>query len=116
MTEDLLRVILPSWLLDHFELIDLNEFENEIHIYLDEKEAIPTSIGYSQYTRSKGFTEESVIQDFPIRGKAVFLHIRRRRWVNLETNFTFTSKYEITQQGTKMTKELATFLKEAYRD
>ena len=27
-----------------------------------------------------GFTDEKVIQDFPLRGKPVYLHVRRRRW------------------------------------
>ncbi len=32
--------------------------------------------------QSKGFFPEAIVQDFPIRGKNVFLHITRRRWLN----------------------------------
>ncbi len=31
---------------------------------------------------SKGFLPEITIQDFPIRDKRLFLHIKRRHWLN----------------------------------
>jgi hypothetical protein len=31
---------------------------------------------------SKGFFDEITVQDFPIRGHQVYLHIKRRRWLN----------------------------------
>jgi hypothetical protein len=31
---------------------------------------------------SKGFLDEITIQDFPLCGKFVYLHIKRRRWTN----------------------------------
>lgn len=34
---------------------------------------------------SKGFLLGITIQDFPIRDKRVFLHIKRRRWLNTRT-------------------------------
>ena len=32
------------------------------------------------HLHSKGFLPEIEVQDFPIRGKAVYLRIKRRRW------------------------------------
>ena len=34
---------------------------------------------------SHGFTDEKVIQNFPLRGKPVYLHVRRRRWYGKAT-------------------------------
>jgi hypothetical protein len=34
---------------------------------------------------SKGFFDEITVQDFPIRGHQVYLHITRRRWLNEDT-------------------------------
>ncbi|WP_449404050.1 hypothetical protein [Flavobacterium gawalongense] len=30
--------------------------------------------------KSKGFTPEITVEDFPLRGKSVLLHIKRQRW------------------------------------
>jgi hypothetical protein len=30
---------------------------------------------------SKGFHPTAIIQDFPIRDRAMYLHVRRRRWL-----------------------------------
>jgi len=37
------------------------------------------------HLHSKGFFPEIEVQDFPIRGKAVYLRVRRRRWEDPET-------------------------------
>lgn len=61
-------MILPSELFTHFEIIDVVDGAKEIQLFLDEKFVPPAADGDS----SKGFTEQSVIQDFPLIGKAVF--------------------------------------------
>jgi hypothetical protein len=33
-----------------------------------------------------GFHDELTIQDFPLRGKTVFVHIKRRSWRDKQTN------------------------------
>ena len=39
---------------------------------------------------SHGFTDEKVIQNFPLHGKPVYLHVRRRRWCGKATGKTFS--------------------------
>lgn len=34
---------------------------------------------------SHGFSEYRTIQDFPIRGRATYLHVRKRKWLDKET-------------------------------
>lgn len=102
------EIIFPEGILDWFEVVDLHRADKEWHIFLDER-AVPPSDGGSY--NSKGFTEQSVIQDFPLRGKAVYLHIRRRKWFNLKTKEVITSSFDLTQLGTQLSEEFAAFLK-----
>ncbi len=112
----LAQIVLPANILDHFELIRVEELysisdkKGEIHIWLDELNILPEKYTYEY--ESKGFRAYKLIQDFPIRGKAVFLHCRRRVWrhkykieSDLKSDFTFIGK------GTKLTRELVDFLK-----
>ncbi|WP_420834733.1 ISAon1 family transposase N-terminal region protein [Aquimarina longa] len=60
---------------------------------------------------SHGFHKEITIQDFPIRGKKVYLHIKRRRWLDKSTKEIAPRNLDLVAQGTRMTVEFATFLK-----
>ncbi len=113
--ETLASLILPSGLLERFDLVRVEELGNikskkiEYHIWLDENNDLLAR--YENY-ESKGFYPSKVVQDFPIRGKAVFLHIRRRRWrdrAGLKPDIK--SDYSFIAKGVKLTEELAIFLK-----
>ena len=60
---------------------------------------------------SKGFHEAIRVQDFPIRDKACYLIIRRIKWLDETTGRIVNNKWNIAAKGTRMTKELASFLK-----
>ena len=106
----LAELILPADLLNYFEVVSIEENKTDkiIDIYLDELFQPPTT---EQTYVSQGFTEETVIQDFPVRGKAVYLHVRRRKWQEKETGKIVTSVIELTYEGTRLTGEFAAFLK-----
>ena len=74
------RLLLPEGTLDYFDLVDVKESVNEVVIYLEEKNIVPEKYT-DQDTESKGFYDPVIVQDFPLRGKKVFLNIRRRRWL-----------------------------------
>ena len=60
-----------------------------------------------------GFTDEKVIQDFPLRGKPVYHHVRRRRWFDKATGETFSYAYDdLMGERTKLILEFVAFLKE----
>jgi hypothetical protein len=108
---------LPDGLLDHFDIVDFKELgdietkKDCFFIYLDEKNILPDGFEKNQY-ESKGFFERTLIQDFPIRGKAVYLGIRRRRWRSKTDKSTeIKSDYTFITEGSKLTIELADFLK-----
>ena len=61
----------------------------------------------------KGTKAEDVIQDFPLRGKAVYLHVRRRKWRDSSNGEIFTYSYDdLTAEGSKLSPEFVSFLKE----
>jgi hypothetical protein len=114
-SEALLRTFLPDWLFDYFEVVKLEQESESIHIYLDEKKAIPEEFSKRRLI-SHGFTDAITVQDFPIKGKAVYLHLRRRKWLDVNTNEILSLKFDIAHQGTRLTKEFVSFLKATNRE
>ena len=84
MHTDLAKYLLPNGILDFFEIVDDKTIDKEIHFYLEEKNIVPTEY-QSQKTHSKGFSSGVTIEDFPLRGNTVLLHIKRRRWTIVES-------------------------------
>ena len=104
------RLLLPEGTLDYFTISDVKESSTEIVIYLEEKNEAPQEYSESK-VESKGFYDPIVVQDFPIRGKKVFLNIRRRRWVLKDENRYVSRNWKLVAQGSRMTQEFATFFK-----
>jgi hypothetical protein len=113
---------LPDGLLTHFDIVDFKELgdlqtkKDCFYIYLDEKNLLPKGYLSTEF-ESKGFYERAIVQDFPIRGKAVYLGIRRRRWRNKsDRSIEIKSDYSFIADGSKLTVELSDFLKDTGRD
>jgi hypothetical protein len=106
---------LPKGLLEHFTITSINDLEDTVlkvkyfEIELEENNLLLKSddIEYE----SKGFTEIT-LQDFPIRGKAVYLKIKRRRWRHkLRPNEVLRNDFSFVAVGSGFTQELSDFLK-----
>lgn len=110
----LLKLIFPESIEEHFEMSDAKKEGDVIHIYLKELNTIPTEYSSNKLI-SKGFFDEITIQDFPIRGFKVFLHVTRRRWLNEDTGKVVYRNWDLVAQGTRITKDFAAFLKEFSR-
>lgn len=111
---DLLKFMLPGFLVDNFEIVSAVNSEEHLHLYFDEKAKPPKEFNTVELV-SKGFLEEITIQDFPLRGKFVYLHIRRRRWTNKANGEIVKRDWKLVAKGTRMTQEFASFLKEIDR-
>ncbi len=59
--------------------------------------------------------ESNLIQDFPLRGKAVYLRIKKRRWRHKVTKEIIKRDFSFVADGSKFTQELSDFLKDAGR-
>lgn len=79
-------------------------------IDFEEKNDLPKGYDSRDY-ESKGFTESKLIQDFPLRGKAVFLRIRNRRWRHKTGGAIIKHDFSFIAEGSKLTMELSAFLK-----
>lgn len=60
--------MLPDFFLDHFEVVCVDNSEETLHLYFDEKTNPPKEFSTVELV-SKGFMDEITIQDFPLRGK-----------------------------------------------
>ena len=117
MNTTIISHFLPKGLLEHFsitnifELCDIKDKQHFFEITLEENNKIlKEGIDVSLY-ESKGFTEIT-IQDFPIRGKAVFLKIKRRRWRNkIDPKISIRNDFSFVAEGSGFTQELSDFLK-----
>lgn len=105
----LAQVVLPSAVLEHFDIVKVESTATEIHIHLDEKmhQELQSDISFE----SKGFIPSVSVTDFPIRDHKVILKLRRRKWVDLRTGKSFILPLKITAEGTRYSKEFAVFLK-----
>ena len=111
---DLLKFMLPDFLVDHFEVVSSTNTEEIVHLYFEENAKPPKEFDTLELV-SKGFQDEITIQDFPLRGKYVYLHIKRRRWTNKTTAEILKRDWNLVAKGTRMTQEFAAFLKEINR-
>jgi hypothetical protein len=121
MDFSLLSQFLPSNLLLYFDIVsfaelgDLTTKKDCFYIYLDEKNVLPIGHDSSNF-ESKGFYNRTMIQDFPIREKAIYLCVRRRWRNKLEKTIEIKSDYSFITEGSKLTIELSDFLKVTGRE
>jgi len=106
----LLKLFLPDLLFTYFDLVKQEKKEDSIHLYFEEYND-SSFIEANIKVHSKGFYQQSTVQDFPIRGKSVYLHIKRRKWMNIETKEILFRDWNMVAKGTRMTSDFATFLK-----
>lgn len=97
-------------LVEHFDLLKSEQLENKLNLFFEEKNKIPEELDARQLI-SKGFHKEVIVQDFPLRGKFVYLHVKRRRWTDKQTNEIVQRDWNVVAKGTRMTTEFASFLK-----
>lgn len=106
----LAALILPEEIFEFFDIVSIESNQFQVDIHLDEKPNKPEGYELVRLT-SKGFHAPIIIQDFPLRDKALFLHVRRRRWYSESTSKTVERDWESVAKGTRLTKGFASFLK-----
>ena len=107
---ELAELLLPDGILRYFKVSDVVKKDKEYIIVLEELNVHPEQYKGQKLT-SKGFYEPITIQDFPLRGKACFLKVKRRRWLNEDTGQIVMRDWDIVAKGTRMTRDFAIFLK-----
>lgn len=111
MDLELARYFLPEGILEYFDIVKHRSTSDKIHLYLEEKNILPKEYE-SEIAQSKGFSPEITVEDFPLRGKTVLLHIKRRRWTLTNKSKIIKRDWNLVAKGTRITNEFASFLKD----
>ncbi|WP_260402047.1 ISAon1 family transposase [Phocaeicola vulgatus] len=101
--ERLLRAILPDVLIDNFDIVNFDKSADRFDIYLDEKKVQLKEDKTNPDIISYGFGEYRTIQDYPIRGRATYLHVRKRKWLDKSSNEIFSYDWDLSEfDGTRL--------------
>ena len=106
---EVLKFVFPSEVIDFFDIVKTENFDNVLHVYFEEK-----NNPHANCLKSNGFYEESCLNDFPLRDKQVILHIKRRRWVD-DVGKSYSNDFQLVALGTRYSNEFAEFLKKISR-
>ncbi|MGM9506068.1 ISAon1 family transposase N-terminal region protein [Larkinella sp. GY13] len=110
----ILQFLLPEFILENFELTSIDRPDGVFHVYIEEKNADENDPERKNLL-SKGFFPTITVQDFSIWGHQVFLHIKRSRWLNIQTRKVVYRDWTQVEKGTRMISEFSTFLKDINR-
>ena len=109
----LLRAIIPDVLIDNFDVVNFEKSDSRFDIWLDEKKVQMREDRQNGSVISYGFGEYRSIQDFPIRGRSTYLHVRKRKWLDKESGEIFSYEWELSEYDeTHLNAEFVSFLKE----
>jgi len=109
----LLKALLPAEIFSYFEITQVLVSKDKLDVYLDELKLPPLNY-QDQKLLSKGFYPAAEVQDFPIRERAVFLHVRRRKWQIESNGHIVSNTWDTVAEGTRYTKGFASFLKDVF--
>ncbi|NRT15972.1 hypothetical protein HNP99_002332 [Flavobacterium sp. 28A] len=98
-----MKFITPDFLIENFEIVSTINSEENLHLYFEEKIKPPKEFDALELV-PKGFLYEITIQNFPLRGKFVYLHIKLRRWTNKATGEIIKRDWQLVAKGIYMTQ------------
>lgn len=102
--------MLPEEMVEYFEVVKVEKTAQTLDVTIEERDK-----GVDGYAdgrlRPNGFYEESTVRDYPVRGRKMTFHIRRRRWIDTQTGKSVSKRWDIAAEGTRYSKEFAAFLK-----
>lgn len=112
-SDKLLRAILPDVLIDNFDVDRFEKTDTRFDIWLDEKKVQMPEDSRDRSVTAYGFGEYHTVRDFPIRGRATYLHVRKRKWLDRGTGEIFSYDWDVSEfDGTRLNAEFVAFLKE----
>jgi hypothetical protein len=110
----LLKLILPDFLVENFKLVSFENYKQKLHLYLEEEPTLVKELSCNELVPGE-FTDEIIIEDFPLVSKLVSLHIKRLSWTNTVLNKIIKRDWTLIDKNELMTREFETFLKEINR-
>lgn len=114
---EMIWMCLPLGMDELFEIARFERTDQAYDIWLDEKKERSEEDRRNPNIVARGHTDYVVIQDYPLRGRPVYLHMRKNKWWNKLTNETFSYDLELpNEDGTRLSAEFVSFLKDEGRD
>ena len=104
---ELAECLLPEEMIEYFEVVKVEKTTETLDVTLEERDNGVDGYKAGQL-RSNGFYQESVVRDYPVRGR----HVKRRRWIESETGKSVSRQWNLVAEGTRFSKEFAAFLKD----
>lgn len=111
LNKQVLGLIVPSEILDCFELIEISESKEAIELQLHERKDLVPACLQGEDVVLDGFCNPIELQSFPLQGKATFIKLFRRRWKPRGARRHLSNTYHFTASGTKATHLFGAFLK-----
>lgn len=116
-TAEAFWMFLPEGLDELFEMVDFKRTNQAYDIWLDEKKQLSEEDRHNPNIVARGYTEYVTIQDYPMRGRPLYLHMRKNKWWDKHTNEIFSYNLELpNEEGTRLSAEFVAFLKDEGRD
>lgn len=112
-TSEAFWMFLPSGLEELFDMVRFERTDHAYDIWLDEKKLRSEEDRRNPNIVARGYTGYVTIQDYPLRGRPVYLHMRKNKWWDKSTNEIFSYNLELpVEEGTRLSKEFVAFLKD----
>lgn len=103
---------LPAGLEDLFEMVKFEYSDTAYNIWLDEKKKLSDEDYRNPNIVARVYTDYVTVQDYPMRGRPVYLHMRKNKWRDKKTNEIFSYNLELpNEEGTRLSAEFVAFLK-----
>lgn len=108
----LYSLLVPHEILNSFDITTIEEKEEDLFIYLLEKDSCLPDKELDLV--QNGYMNPVELNSFPIVGKRCFLRLTRRKWKlrGSDGSSSSTNTYDFALEGTKATKLFGSFLKE----
>ncbi len=113
LLETVSRMLVPSYILENFEIYGASEYPNCWLIDLREKEGlIPVELNDIADVVFDGYCNPIETLSHSFVCKPIYLKVYRRRYKRSTEDTHYSNSYDLTLKGVKMVPELGLFLKE----
>jgi len=106
-------MLVPSHILEYFDIWDAQEYKDRWVIEMREKEGnIPKELSDCEDVVFDGYCNSLEVLSHSFVCKPIYLRLYRRRYKRSNSDIHFSNEYDVTLKGVRMVPELGFFLKE----
>jgi len=107
------HMLVPSHVLEHFDIWDAHEYKTRWVIDMREKEGfIPTDLSGFNDVVLDGYCNPLEALSHSFVCKPIYLRLYRRRYKRSNSDIHYSNDYDVTLKGVRMVPEMGFFLKE----